>query len=56
MSGQEIASLSKNRRSLKSDQFVRHGKRGYRAVMETITRIADYLANALKTLGFLVLR
>ncbi|KAI9877799.1 MAG: hypothetical protein M1830_002770 [Pleopsidium flavum] len=36
-------------------QFIRLGKSGYRAVMNNITKIADYLSSALKTLGFIIL-
>lgn len=36
-------------------QMIRLGKRGYRAIMLNITRIADYLAEQLEGLGFQIL-
>ncbi|KAL4757575.1 glutamate decarboxylase [Aspergillus foveolatus] len=36
-------------------QMIRLGKRGYRSVMVNITRIADYLADQLEQLGFIIM-
>ncbi|KAI9932652.1 hypothetical protein ASPWEDRAFT_22424 [Aspergillus wentii DTO 134E9] len=36
-------------------QMIRLGKRGYRAIMVNITKIADYLASELEKLGFIIL-
>ncbi|EAU36671.1 glutamate decarboxylase [Aspergillus terreus NIH2624] len=36
-------------------QMIRLGKRGYRSIMVNITRIADYLAEQLEQLGFIIL-
>ncbi|KAL3472157.1 pyridoxal phosphate-dependent transferase [Aspergillus californicus] len=36
-------------------QMIRLGKRGYRSVMVNITRIADYLAEQLEKLGFIIM-
>ncbi|KAL3490157.1 pyridoxal phosphate-dependent transferase [Aspergillus germanicus] len=36
-------------------QMIRLGKRGYRSVMVNITRIADYLAEQLEQLGFIIM-
>lgn len=36
-------------------QMIRLGKRGYRAIMTNITRIADHLAAQLEELGFLII-
>lgn len=36
-------------------QLIRLGKRGYRAIMTNITRIADHLAAQLEELGFLII-
>lgn len=36
-------------------QMIRLGKRGYRNIMVNLTRTADYLTAALKSLGFLIL-
>lgn len=36
-------------------QMIRLGKRGYRAIMVNITRIADYLAAQLEQLGFVII-
>ncbi|OJD15716.1 glutamate decarboxylase [Emergomyces pasteurianus Ep9510] len=36
-------------------QMIRLGKRGYRAIMVNLTRTADYLAAALKDLGFVLM-
>ncbi|KAL4808196.1 pyridoxal phosphate-dependent transferase [Aspergillus unguis] len=36
-------------------QMIRLGKRGYRSVMVNITRIADYLADSLEQLGFIIM-
>lgn len=35
--------------------MIRLGKRGYRAIMVNLTRIADYLSTALKELGFIIM-
>ena len=37
-------------------QMIRLGKRGYRCIMVNLTRTADYLAAALKDLGFIIMR
>jgi glutamate decarboxylase len=36
-------------------QMIRLGKRGYRSIMVNITRIADYLAQQLEQLGFIIM-
>jgi glutamate decarboxylase len=36
-------------------QMVRLGKRGYRSIMLNLIRTADYLANSLESLGFIIL-
>lgn len=36
-------------------QLIRLGKRGYRSIMQNLTRIADYLANCLEQLGFIIM-
>ena len=36
-------------------QMIRLGKRGYRCIMINLTRTADYLAAALKDLGFIIM-
>ncbi|KAL4790993.1 pyridoxal phosphate-dependent transferase [Aspergillus venezuelensis] len=36
-------------------QMIRLGKRGYRSVMVNITRIADYLADQLEKMGFIIM-
>ncbi|THC90226.1 hypothetical protein EYZ11_010307 [Aspergillus tanneri] len=36
-------------------QMIRLGKRGYRSIMVNITRIADYLAEQLEQLGFVIM-
>ncbi|KAI0019427.1 glutamate decarboxylase [Xylariomycetidae sp. FL0641] len=36
-------------------QLIRLGKKGYRAIMSNLTRTADYLADALEALGFIIM-
>ncbi|KAK8190039.1 glutamate decarboxylase [Phyllosticta capitalensis] len=36
-------------------QMIRLGKHGYRSIMNNLTRTADYLASALKALGFILM-
>ncbi|KAI0143035.1 glutamate decarboxylase [Xylariaceae sp. FL1272] len=36
-------------------QLIRLGKKGYRAIMSNLTRTADYLADALEALGFVIM-
>ncbi|KAK6955844.1 hypothetical protein Daesc_003488 [Daldinia eschscholtzii] len=36
-------------------QLIRLGKKGYRAIMSNLTRTADYLSEALKALGFVIM-
>ena len=36
-------------------QMIRLGKHGYRAIMMNLTRTADYLSTALKSLGFIIM-
>ncbi|EER28910.1 glutamate decarboxylase, putative [Coccidioides posadasii C735 delta SOWgp] len=36
-------------------QMIRLGKRGYRSIMVNLTRTADYLASALRQLGFIIM-
>ncbi|KAI1266344.1 glutamate decarboxylase [Xylariaceae sp. FL1019] len=36
-------------------QLIRLGKKGYRAIMSNLTRTADYLADALEGLGFIIM-
>ncbi|KAI9170934.1 Glutamate decarboxylase [Paramyrothecium foliicola] len=36
-------------------QFIRLGKRGYRAIMNNLTRTADYLSQSLEGLGFVIM-
>jgi len=39
----------------RADQFIRLGKKGYRAIMMNLTRTADYLAACLAQLGFIIM-
>ncbi|KAJ5112918.1 Pyridoxal phosphate-dependent transferase major region subdomain 1 [Penicillium angulare] len=36
-------------------QMIRLGKRGYQSIMTTLTRTADYLADQLKSMGFIIM-
>jgi glutamate decarboxylase len=36
-------------------QLIRLGKKGYRAIMNNLTRTADYLSNSLEQLGFIIM-
>jgi glutamate decarboxylase len=42
-------------RLIKLDQFIRLGQTGYRSIMKNLTRTADYLSDALRALGFIIM-